>query len=576
MAGMTPMSATDPARASRPGAPAFPSLPPELRAGACVTNFLYYGDNLDVLRESIQTESVDLVYLDPPFNSNRSYNVLFQQRSGGDSQAQIEAFDDTWTWSHEAEQQYHELVHGGAPAKVADAIEAMRKLVGDNDVLAYLVMMTPRLVELHRALRPTGSLYLHCDSTASHYLKVMLDAIFGPTRFGSEIIWKRTSAHSDSKQGRALPGRIHDVILLYTKSDKWTWNPIYTPYEPSYVESKYPHVEPETGRRYGTWDMTGPGGAAKGNPEYEVLGVTRHWRYSRERMKQFLEDGRVEQRKAGNVPRLKRYLDEAPGVPLQDTWMDISPLNSQAAERLGYPTQKPLALMERIIKASTNEGDVILDPFCGCGTTVDAAEKLGRKWIGIDVTYLAVDLITKRLRDTHGDEVMENVDVLGIPRDLSGAEALFQRSPFEFERWAVSLVNGQSNLKQVGDKGVDGVVRFPLDGTGKNIGKILVSVKGGKAPGPTAVRDLAGTVDAQRAQMGILITLAEPTRGMTDAAQHAGRYEWPWNQQTYPKVQIITVAELLGGKTPDAPPSILPYVEAKRQLKPTAEQSGLF
>lgn len=563
-------------RGSRPGAPAFPRLPAELRAGACVTNFLYYGDNLDVLRESIQTESVDLVYLDPPFNSNRSYNVLFQQRSGGDSQAQIEAFDDTWTWSHEAEQQYHELVHGGAPAKVADAIEAMRKLVGDNDVLAYLVMMTPRLVELHRALKPTGSLYLHCDPTASHYLKVMLDTIFDPRNFLNEIIWQRTAAKGGA-MGR-LPAN-HDVILSYRKSGNATWNEIRQPYDLDDLDEKtagkYAQVD-DDGRRYQLTSLLHPEQGQRPNLEYELMGVTRTWRWSKDRMEQAVKDGLVVQTAPGRVPRQKRYLDEQSGRLVGDVWTDISVINSRAAERLGYPTQKPLSLMERIISSSSNEGDVVLDPFCGCGTTVDAAEKLGRKWIGIDVTYLAVDLITKRLRDTHGDEVMDTVEVLGIPRDVPGAEALFKRSPFEFERWAVSLVNGQSNLKQVGDKGVDGVVRFPLDGTGKNIGKILVSVKGGKAPGPTAVRDLAGTVDAQRAQMGILITLGEPTRGMHDAAQHAGLYEWPWNQATYPKVQIITVAGLLDGKSPDAPPSILPYVEAKRQLKPTAEQGGLF
>lgn len=535
-------------------------------------NYLYYGDNLDVLRESIETESVDLVYLDPPFNSNRSYNVLFQQRSGDDAQAQIEAFDDTWTWSHEAEQQYLDLVSGGAPPKVADAIEAMRKLVGDNDVLAYLVMMTPRLVELHRVLKPTGSLYLHCDPTASHYLKVILDAIFDPRMFQNEISWQRSGAKNDPKRY----GRSHDVILFYTKGKKFTWNTQYTPFSQESIEKNYTHVEDGTGRRYRRGDLTAA--KAGGDVDYEWHGVRpytgRHWAYSREKMDKMYEEGRIEFRRTG-MPVYKRYLDEQPGVPVQDVWTDIR-LTSADSERLGYPTQKPVALLERIIEASSNPGDLVLDPFCGCGTTVDSAEKLGRKWIGIDITYIAVDLITKRLRDTHGEEVMENVNVYGIPRDLSGARALFDHSPFDFERWAVSMVNGQPNLKQVGDKGADGVIRFPLDGTGKNIGQILVSVKGGRAPGPTAVRDLAGTIEAKRAEMGVLVTLSEPTKGMVDAANHAGIYRWPWNGETYPKVQILTVAQLLDGERPDAPPSLLPYVEAKRQVALAAEQRGLF
>jgi DNA modification methylase len=542
-----------------------------------VANYLFYGDNLDVLRDEIPDEYVDLVYLDPPFNSNRSYNVLFQQKSGGDAQAQIEAFDDTWTWSHEAEQQYLDLVSGGAPAKVADAIEAMRKLVGDNDVLAYLVMMTPRLVELHRALKPTGSLYLHCDPTASHYLKVILDATFGPTNFRNEIVWQRTAAKGLSTTRLA---NNHDVILAYSKGDATHWNEdaVFIPYDTTDLDaktaSKYKYRDRD-GRLYRLASLINPN-ADRPNLEYEFLGVTRVWRWTRDRMEREYAAGRVVQNAPGKVPQQRLFLDERRGKPLDDVWTDISPLNARAKERLGYPTQKPTALLERIIRLTTRPGDVVLDPFCGCGTTVDAAERLGRRWVGIDVTYLAVDLITKRLRDTHGDEVMGSVEVRGIPRDVPGARALFERSPFDFERWAVSLVNGQPNMKQVGDKGADGVIRFPLDGTGKNIGKVLVSVKGGKAPGPAVVRELGGTVATQRGQMGLLVTLEAPTRGMKDEAQHAGTYTWPWNGTVYPKVQIITVPELLAGDAANLPPSLLPYVAAKRQLRPAAEQGGLF
>jgi DNA modification methylase len=355
-----------------------------------VSNTLYYGDNLDVLRQHIPSESVDLIYLDPPFNSNRSYNVLFKSHSGDESQAQIEVFDDSWHWSQPTQAQYEALIAGGAPIKVSEAIEAMHGLLGPNDVLAYLVMMTARLVELHRVLKPTGMLYLHCDPTASHYLRVMLDAIFEPEHQQAEIIWKRTTAHSDGTQGRRQIGRIHDVIHAYSKSNEWTWNPLHVAYDQDYIDAKYGSIEPGTKRRYMLDNITGPGGASKGNPSYEVMGVTRYWRYSKENMDSLVAEGRVVQPRPGAVPRYKRYLDEMPGLPLQDVWTDIPPINSQAKERLGYPTQKPVALLERILALSSNEGDVVLDPFCGCGTTVDAAQKLGRKWIGIDITYLAV------------------------------------------------------------------------------------------------------------------------------------------------------------------------------------------
>lgn len=527
-----------------------------------VQNVLFYGDNLQVLRERISSDSVDLVYLDPPFNSNRSYNVLFKTRSGDEAQAQLEAFDDTWTWSQQSEALYEELVRGGAPARVADAIEAMRRLLGDNDVLAYLVMMTSRLVELHRVLKPTGSLYLHCDPTASHYLKLLLDAIFGPERFGSEVIWKRTTAHSDTRQGRKLHGHVHDVLLFYVKGDDWTWNPIYAPYDQSYIDSHYRFVEEGTGRRYRKGDLT----AAKpgGDTSYEWKGVRpykgRFWAFSREKMEAFDQEGRLIYTRSG-MPELKRYLDEMPGVPPQDVWTDIDAINARAAERLGYPTQKPMALLERVIATSSNEGDVVLDPFCGCGTTIDAAQKLGRAWVGIDVTYLAIDLIQKRLRNTYGDEILQRYRVDGIPFDLDSAQALFEANPFDFERWAVSLVSGQPNEKQVGDRGVDGVIRFPLDN--KSMGRALVSVKGGRQLNPSMVRDLIGTVDGQRAEMGLLITMGSITRGMIEALNRSGSYIWPVNQRRYPKVQAVTVEGLLAGHKPDLPTAILPYVKAR-------------
>jgi hypothetical protein len=392
--------------------------------------------------------------------------------------------------------------------------------------------------------------------------------VFGADRFRSEIIWKRTTAHSDALQGRRQHGRIHDVLLFYTRSDEWTWNPVHVPYDAAYIDAKYPYKEPGTGRRYGLWDLTGPGGAAKGNPSYEVMGVTKYWRYSQERMQQLIAQGRVVQPRPGAVPRYKRYLDEMPGVPIQDIWAD--PINSQAAERLGYPTQKPEVLLERIIRASSNEGDVVLDPFCGCGTTIAVAQRLKRRWIGIDITYLAVDLIRNRLRGTYGDDIEATYHVDGIPADEDSARALFAASPFDFERWAVSLVDGTPNEKQVGDRGIDGVVRFPLDSKSA-IGRAMVSVKGGKMLNPGMVRDLLGTVQAQRAEMGLLITLERPTRGMEEAARHSGTFIWPVNHQPYPVVQLLTVGDLLKGQRPHMPTPFLPYVQAKRLVAPTEQ-----
>ena len=478
-------------------------------------NTLYYGDNLDVLREHIATESVDLIYLDPPFNSNRSYNVLFKAHSGEESQAQIEAFDDSWHWSQQAEAQYAALIAGGAPIKVAEAIEAMHGLLGPNDVLAYLAMMTARLVELHRVLKPAGSLYLHCDPTASHYLKVVLDAIFGPERFVNEVIWKRTSAHNRTVRY----GPVHDVILFYAKGEPWHWQEQFTPYEQSYIDNFYRHTELGTNRKYRLSDVTSnrPGGSylwkGKSPPGH------RYWGYGEETMNEFEETGRLVYSKNG-IPSYKRYLDEMPGQLLQDVWTDIPPIAAHAAERLGYPTQKPLALMERIITASCPTNGVVLDPFCGCGTTVDAAQKLGRRWIGIDITYLAVDLIRKRLRHGFGPDIEASYQVHGIPTDMPGAEALFNENPFDFERWAVSLVDGQPNEKQVGDKGIDGRIRFYADKD--KIGTALVSVKGGKQVGPTMMRDLVGTLDQHKGDMGLLILLHKPTRGMTEVADHSG------------------------------------------------------
>lgn len=317
-------------------------------------NHLYYGDNLDILRRYVPTDSVDLIYLDPPFNSQAGYNAFFQERPGVASSAQVHAFLDTWQWE-KAAPSYFAVVEG-PDTQVSQALQAFRRLLGDTDMLAYLSMMTPRLLELRRVLKITGSIYLHCDSTASHYLKILMDAIFGAESFRNEIIWKRASAHSDAKQGARHFGRVTDTLLFYSRSEQNVFNSLYRPYSQAYIDRDYRRVDAD-GRRYRIDNLQGPGGAANGNPYYEVMGVSRYWRYTKEKMEQLIREGRVIQTRPGAVPQYKRYLDEMPGMPVQNLWDDIPPINNRSRELLGYPTQKPEALLERIISASSNEGD---------------------------------------------------------------------------------------------------------------------------------------------------------------------------------------------------------------------------
>lgn len=509
------------------------------------TNVLYYGDNLDILRGYIPDESVDLIYLDPPFNSQQQYNVLFKERSGTPSTAQIRAFSDTWHWDTKAEATYQDIIIN-APLKVSKAIEALREFIGSNDVMAYLVMMTVRLVELHRVLKSTGSLYLHCDPATSHYLKVILDTIFGPQNFKNEVVWRRTHAHNDPKRF----GRVNDSILFYTKSNKWIWNTQYLDYSDSYTSSSYRKVEPGTGRLYQEVDLTArkPGG----DVEYEWRGVKpyrgRYWAYSRENMEKFEKEGRLIYRKTG-MPRLKVYLDQMPGTPAQSNWDDIEPVKGR--ERLGYDTQKPLALLERIISASSNEGDLVLDPFCGCGTAVVAAQKLNRRWIGIDITHLAITVMRKRLEDSFpGLEY----DVVGEPKDMEGARALARQDRYQFQWWALSLVNAlpQGGQRRKGaDEGIDGVISFLDDRKGK-ARRVIVQVKSGHI-GVKDIREMKTVVGDDN--LGLFITLRPPTEPMKVQATTAGFHHSPLWDRDFPKIQILTIEELLNGKSPDLPQS---------------------
>jgi DNA modification methylase len=544
-------------------------------------NRLYFGDNLDVLREQIPDESVDLIYLDPPFNSNANYNVLFKSPKGEQSEAQITAFEDTWHWTNESARTLEQLKfkHG----ELAELLDLMVRQFGHNDLSAYLVMMAVRLVELHRVLKPTGSLYLHCDPTSSHYLKMILDVIFGITNFSNEIIWRRTTTKNDYKQGAVNFPRVHDVILMYYKNvglakSNSAFHQPFGEYSQEYLDKSYKYVETD-GRRYGLHDLTAPGRGMRGHPQYEFLGVTRYWRYSKETMDALLTQGRIIQLKPGSVPRYKRYLDEMPGVAIGDVWNDVGLVQGQSNEFLGYPTQKPLALLERIIQASSNPGDIVLDPFCGCGTAVHASQKLDRQWIGIDITHLAIALIEKRLRDAFPGI---QFTVEGTPKDLGGATDLASRDKYQFQWWACSLVNAQPYKgKQKGaDSGIDGQIFFTDLEKGKPvIKKIIVSVKGGGNVGAAMMRDLGGTVQRTKAEIGLFITLTPPTKPMEKEAAAAGFYR-AGNGKDYPRIQILTIEDLLTGrKRPeywDMSMGELTFKKAQREAGEEAVQGQLF
>jgi site-specific DNA-methyltransferase (adenine-specific) len=508
-------------------------------------NLLYYGDNLDVLRRHVKDESVDLVYLDPPFNSNATYNVLFAEHSGERAAAQIKAFEDTWLWDQAAALAYQETVEQGGT--MSQALQAFRTFLGDSDMMAYLAMMAPRLVELRRVLKPRGSIYLHCDPTASHYLKMLMDAIFRPENFRNEIVWKRTSAHNDSKRF----GRIHDTLLLYWRSSAATFNVLRRPLDESYVAKVYTRVD-EGGRRYRLDNISAPGGRG---PVYEWGGRTQPWRFTREKMEKLYKEGRIKLYADGSamINAYVRYLDESEGLSIQDWWDDVGVIAAPAKERLGYPTQKPEALLERIISASSNPGDVVLDPFCGCGTAVAAAQKLDRSWIGIDITHLAVGLIKHRLLTAFGYEAQYRV--IGEPTDINGAREVAENDPFQFQAWALGLCGARhaGSSKKGADKGIDGRLFFHDEGAGGETKQIIFSVKAGHT-GSAHVRDLIGVLDREKAQIGALISLQAPTKDMRREAASAGFYSSPWGTR-HPRVQLLTVSELLDGKKVDMPQS---------------------
>ena len=570
-------------------------------------NRLYYGDNLDILRsrEYFSDECVDLIYLDPPFNSNRNYNVLFKSESGTDSEAQITAFEDTWHWGEAAEETYRDLIVN-APEKVSTAIEALLNLIDRNQMMAYLVMMTARLVELRRVLKPTGSLYLHCDDAASHYLKIVLDAVFSPLRFRSHITWRRAIAHNDPKNY----GRIQDHILYYAKGDNPIWNgdTAATPKSAEQLATAYPSSD-ERGR-YRSENLTGPlHGAARGSPstmpwrKYDVYALGRCWsvpktgKYAefiekrfisnyrsisgiQERLEALDQVGLIHHPKRGKWPGLKRYEESDTGIAPQN--IILSPIgftnySSQGGERLGFDTQKPLALLERIIRASSNEGDVVLDPFCGCGTAIAAAHKLNRRWIGIDITHLSIALQKYRLQDMFELVSGQDYEVIGEPTTEQGARELAQDSAnegrYQFEWWALSLVGakpvggqtGSKRGKKGADKGIDGLINFfEQDDKGKaKARKVIVQVKSGGVKAGD-IRDLKGVLEREKAAIGVFITLELPTQPMLKEALAAGWYESDFWDKQYRKLQILSIRDLLGGDGVDMPPQHGTFKQAER------------
>ncbi len=545
-------------------------------------NTLFYGDNLDIMRTYIADESVDLIYLDPPFNSSRNYNVLYKDESGEESQSQILAFEDNWHWSKDkTEPEFLQLQQNGD--NLSDLLTTLVRVMGRNQMTAYLVMMSNRLIELRRVLKQTGSLYLHCDPTASHYLKMILDMIFGAGNFRNEIVWKRKTGRGETNHKSNRFGSSTDTIFFYSKSDA---NIFYSQFNADaegyseYIEKSFRYID-ENGRIYQADNLASP--SPRPNLMYEYKGYkppATGWAVSKKKMEEWDKAGRLHfPKEPGGRIRRKRFLDELKGKPVQNLWDDIEMISSQANERLGYPTQKPLALLERIISASSNPGDIVLDPFCGCGTAVHAAQKLNRIWAGIDITPLATTLIKSRLYDAFGIEAKKDYEIFGEPVTLDDAQHLANQDRYLFQWWALGLLparphGGQADKKEGkkgADKGIDGIMTFQ-DSAGGAHKRIIVQVKSGKVSSRD-IRDLNGTVDREKnAAIGVFITLENPTRNMEMEALEIGRYKSEGFNRDYPKIQILTIEQLLAGEKVQFPGTDTTLKQAQREQQNGGEQ----
>ena len=530
------------------------------------------------MRRFIRDESIDLCYIDPPFNSKRNYNQIYNN-IGQEDRAQAQAFVDTWTWDRHAETCYEQILqntNGVQTTQSIALITGLKAVLGKGSLFAYLVSMTVRIAEINRALKPTGSFYLHCDTVADSYLRLISDAIFVPNGgdFRNEITWKRADAHNDAKKQF---GMVSDRILFYTKSKEFVFHPQYGDYSEKTLRDWYQWLEfpdgairrmtkqeretqniPEGARRFNTADMASPN--PRPNMMYEYKGYpypTKGWRYQRETMEKLDAEGKLlfPSDPKGRI-MFKRYLDEQHGAVLGDVWTDVSQLRSATTEMLGYPTQKPEALLERIISASSNEGGTVLDAFCGCGTTVVVAQRLKRRWIGIDITYQSISLVLKRLEDSFGKEIVSSIQINGVPRDMESVLALVNKQDDrvrkEFEKWAVlTFSNNRAviNEKKGADKGVDGVAYLFVGND--EYKKVILSVKSGHV-GSAFMRDLRGTIEREEAACGILITLEEPTKPMRQEAREAGQFKSDY-LPPIDRLQIVTVREILDGSRMQLP-----------------------
>ena len=535
-------------------------------------NILYYGDNLDVLRKYIKDETIDLCYIDPPFNSDRTYHQLYLYQ-GKEDKAQAQAFTDTWTWNDAAIKGYSEICsnkNNVFTRQCINLIIGLKSVLGDNPLMAYIVSMTLRIAEIYRVLKPTGSFYLHCDSTASHYIKLVMDSIFCASGgdYKNEIIWRRHYSHNDGNKF----GCVHDIILFYTKTDEYIYNRQTISYDEEYINKNYKEIDHKTGKKFRSVSMNAAG---QGEAKYfagKLLAPPNgtHWRWSQERINKAIEDDVIYFSKNG-IPRYKQFLENMDGVPVQDTWVDFYSLSSHDKERLGYPTQKPEALLERIIKASSNEGDTVLDAYCGCGTTVAVAQRLKRKWIGIDITYQSISVIIKRLKEHFGQEILDKTEFNGVPKDMDSAVELAHKKDDrvrkEFEKWAVLTYSDNKaiiNEKKGADSGIDGIA-FMLTGHDEHK-QVLFSVKSGSLT-LSMIRDFCHVVDRENAAMGIFITLEEPTKPMLKEVKALGNYMNPLTNQEYPKIEIVTIDELLKGKRLNLPQAIKVLKDAESKKK---------
>lgn len=546
-------------------------------------NQLYFGDCLDVLKELHGKHPegfIDLVYIDPPFNSKRNYNILFEDVDLSDTKAQREAFSDTWS-SVSYNDTLNELQTLDLDLfKFLKALDGIRLSKG---AISYLVTMSIRILYIHKVLKNTGSFYLHCDSTMSHYLKLVCDLVFGNSNYINEITWKRSHAHGDTGQGAKHFGRVTDVLLYFVKSKNAIWNSQYEPYTEEALKRDYKYVDERTGRKYRLAPLDGPGGAGKGNPFYEFLGVQGYWRYSQERMQRLFDEGRIVKSKTGKTISQILFLDEAKGKSVDNLWLDLNRIAPNSNESLGYPTQKPITLLERVLKTSSNEGDLVADFFCGCGTTIAAAQKLNRNWIGADISHLAIKLILKRLTDPYSEdkqkEILSNIEVSGFPRDLDSARELATKTDkhrIKFQDWIVEfMIGGISNQKKSGDGGYDGYLTFhkTVDRNTKGIG--IIEVKSGNV-GVHTLRAFSEVVNKQNADIGIFVCFVEHvTKGMRIDANAQGKLEG-WSG--IDKIQIITVEDLLNHKSPQLPGlgSMKHFEESTKKLETKIEEEGMF